>query len=212
MAIAAIPTKYKHVQFRSRLEARWAAFFDLGKRRWAYEPFELEGYIPDFILYGQRRNALVEIKPEYALDLGGEKMRRAAEFCAAQDWRLIVLTDNVYRPVHKGRWFGFDTEQFYEDEPIGISCDYFLEYDYTYPWLKAGWILAHGRTDVENEKHWIAATLWERPSASTPVLEFGYEDVHHETLDGEWCPPGDSQYWEKSWAEAGNTVQWRRQC
>jgi len=27
--IAAIPTLYKDVQFRSRLEAKWAAFFDL---------------------------------------------------------------------------------------------------------------------------------------------------------------------------------------
>ena len=48
--IAAIPTKYADVLFRSRLEARWAAFFDLQAWKWEYEPVELNGWIPDFWL------------------------------------------------------------------------------------------------------------------------------------------------------------------
>jgi hypothetical protein len=48
--ISAIPTKYAGVQFRSRLEARWAAFFDLLGWQWDYEPIDLAGYIPDFIV------------------------------------------------------------------------------------------------------------------------------------------------------------------
>lgn len=56
----AIPTKYAGVQFRSRLEARWAAFFDLLGFEWNYEPIDLAGYIPDFILC---RRVLVEVKP-----------------------------------------------------------------------------------------------------------------------------------------------------
>ncbi len=47
---AAIPTIYKGVQFRSRLEARWAAYWDIVGFHWAYEPFDLSGYIPDFLL------------------------------------------------------------------------------------------------------------------------------------------------------------------
>ena len=31
------PTTYADVKFRSRLEARWAAFFDLAGWRWEYE-------------------------------------------------------------------------------------------------------------------------------------------------------------------------------
>lgn len=50
MKIAAIPTKYAGVQFRSRLEARWAAFFDLLGWEWEYEPIDLDGYVPDFIV------------------------------------------------------------------------------------------------------------------------------------------------------------------
>ena len=45
-----IPTTYHGTNFRSRLEARWAAFFDLAGWSWVYEPFDLEGYIPDFLM------------------------------------------------------------------------------------------------------------------------------------------------------------------
>ncbi len=45
------PTKYAGVLFRSRLEARWAAFFDLLEWKWEYEPIDLEGWTPDFILH-----------------------------------------------------------------------------------------------------------------------------------------------------------------
>jgi hypothetical protein len=48
--IANIPTIYKGVQFRSRLEAKWAAFFDLLGWRWHYEPLDLDGWIPDFLI------------------------------------------------------------------------------------------------------------------------------------------------------------------
>lgn len=46
----AIPTDYAGVRFRSRLEAKWAAFFDLAGWRWAYEPIDLDLYVPDFML------------------------------------------------------------------------------------------------------------------------------------------------------------------
>ena len=51
-----IETKYKGYLFRSRLEARWAVFFDACGVKWEYEPegFDLgEGiyYLPDFLLH-----------------------------------------------------------------------------------------------------------------------------------------------------------------
>jgi len=61
--IAAIPTKYADVQFRSRLEAKYAAFFTSLGWNWAYEPFDLDGWIPDFIIHGKDENMLVEVKP-----------------------------------------------------------------------------------------------------------------------------------------------------
>jgi hypothetical protein len=57
-----IPTNYKGVEYRSRLEARWAAFFDLIGWQHTYEPFDGNGYIPDFLIHGNRP-LLIEIKP-----------------------------------------------------------------------------------------------------------------------------------------------------
>lgn len=49
-----IPTIYKGYKFRSRLEARWAVFFDSLKIPWVYEPegvmVDGEKYLPDFYL------------------------------------------------------------------------------------------------------------------------------------------------------------------
>lgn len=63
--IKAIPTRYKGYHFRSRLEARWAVFFDALGVRWEYEP---EGYqfrdgtryLPDFWI--PECNLFVEVK------------------------------------------------------------------------------------------------------------------------------------------------------
>lgn len=55
-AVKAIQTRYKGYNFRSRLEARWAVFFDALGVEWEYEPegFELPDgtrYLPDFKCY-----------------------------------------------------------------------------------------------------------------------------------------------------------------
>jgi hypothetical protein len=58
------PTTYRGTEFRSRLEARWAAFFDLLAWRWEYEPFDMYGWVPDFTVTGAGNNTLlVEVKP-----------------------------------------------------------------------------------------------------------------------------------------------------
>lgn len=59
---AGIPTEYGGITFRSRLEAKWAAFFDLAKWPWDYEPFDCDGWIPDFIIKG-KLPLLVDVKP-----------------------------------------------------------------------------------------------------------------------------------------------------
>jgi hypothetical protein len=58
MTIKAIETKYAGYRFRSRLEARWAVFFDVCGIEWEYEPegFTVDtprgriNYLPDFWL------------------------------------------------------------------------------------------------------------------------------------------------------------------
>ena len=62
--IAAKPTIYKSILYRSRLEATWACFFDKCGIQYEYEPFDLPGWSPDFQLqaYGHD-DVLVEVKP-----------------------------------------------------------------------------------------------------------------------------------------------------
>jgi len=64
--IKAIETKHKGYRFRSRLEARWAVFFDAIGIDWEYEPegFDLDGvyYLPDF--YIPSVDAWIEVKPK----------------------------------------------------------------------------------------------------------------------------------------------------
>jgi hypothetical protein len=76
-----IPTRYAGIEYRSRLEARWAAFFDRIGWHYTYEPFDADGYIPDFAIHGDRP-MLVEVKPavvlaDYATPAG--KMRAAVD-------------------------------------------------------------------------------------------------------------------------------------
>jgi hypothetical protein len=72
--MAARLTMYKGVEFRSRLEARWAAFFDLLGWTWEYEPIDLVFWTPDFRLtipgldfeaMADYSDFLVEVKPYY---------------------------------------------------------------------------------------------------------------------------------------------------
>jgi hypothetical protein len=63
--IRAIPTDYAGIRFRSRTEARWAAFFDALKVPWCYEDegYELPDgtvYLPDF--YIPRWDCTIEVK------------------------------------------------------------------------------------------------------------------------------------------------------
>lgn len=71
--IKPIETLYKGYRFRSRLEARWAVFFDEIGADWLYEPegFELPDgtkYLPDFLIKNVQgrgaKNIYVEIKGE----------------------------------------------------------------------------------------------------------------------------------------------------
>lgn len=65
--IPAIETEYAGHRFRSRLEARWAVFFDAMGIKWIYEPqgYELgngQKYLPDFWLPGAFNSCWVEVK------------------------------------------------------------------------------------------------------------------------------------------------------
>lgn len=86
--IISIPTVYKGCQFRSRLEASWVAFFDLVGWQWEYEPFDMKGWTPDFLLHFKTK-ALVECKPTE--ESCRETMRQLQSGWANQTFDILVL-------------------------------------------------------------------------------------------------------------------------
>lgn len=56
-----IRTKYNGIEYRSRVEARYAAFWDWLGWKFIYEPLDGDGYIPDFLIDGEQP-LLVEVK------------------------------------------------------------------------------------------------------------------------------------------------------
>lgn len=103
--IQAIPTEYAGVMFRSRTEARWAAFFDLLGWQWDYEPLDIDGYIPDFELFGFCVPIIVEVKPYASLT----ELERAIPKIMASGWTGEALV--VGRRPH------FDA---YGDATVGL--------------------------------------------------------------------------------------------
>ncbi|KAK1177908.1 hypothetical protein B7755_006885 [Streptomyces sp. NBS 14/10] len=81
--VKAKETSYQGYRFRSRLEARWAVFFDTLGVRWEYEPegYVLDGksYLPDFRLVLNERQIFAEVK-NLAQD---EHEGRHVELCRA---------------------------------------------------------------------------------------------------------------------------------
>lgn len=99
MMIKAIETVYKGYRFRSRLEARWAVFFDaLGiEYQYEVEGFEFEGsrYLPDFWL--PQFEVWAEIKPDKGNELPFDYRCKMRAFSKESGYPLIILQGEPYR-------------------------------------------------------------------------------------------------------------------
>ena len=85
----AVPTIYRGIRYRSRLEAKWAAMFDRLGWQHRYEPVDGDRYIPDFLIEGERP-LLVEIKPATMLDEYRDPVPKA-ERGLREHWKHDVL-------------------------------------------------------------------------------------------------------------------------
>lgn len=109
--IPAIPTAYKGIVFRSRLEARWAIFFDTLKVEYLYEPqpfiTRLGGYLPDFYL--PKTKWLVEIKPSAPTNEELVKVRDVSR----QSFNIAIVSD-IPSIGTKTRFFVNGVEKYYK--------------------------------------------------------------------------------------------------
>jgi len=90
--IKTIHTTYNGIKFRSRLEARWAVFFDSLniKYRYEFEGFELEDkewYLPDFYL--PKYDVYCEVKP--TINEVSENMPTFKKFATGRHWLLLLV-------------------------------------------------------------------------------------------------------------------------
>lgn len=107
----AIQTRYKGYHFRSRLEARWAVFFDALGLQWEYEPegFDLgDGmlYLPDFRVHypGEDRRWLwFEVKGD-PLEVTPDEWRRMLVFSRSRALYLLDGTPGPYPYVSVYDW------------------------------------------------------------------------------------------------------------
>lgn len=181
----AITTIYKGTEYRSRLEAKWAAFFDLLHWRHTYEPFDGDGYIPDFMIHGDRP-LLVEIKPaatlaEYRAPIA--KAKRGLEGHWKHDILILGVDPFPDLDDHWGHGSHF---------PAGIL----------------------GERDNENGGWIWEPAIWNRCGKCDTTNVFhsymSYAGRPCGCWDGDHYLNRESKtYLEQSWALATNSVKWR---
>lgn len=119
MTLQPIETRYAGCRFRSRLEARWAVFFDRLGIAWEYEPQGYNTaagpYLPDFHLPAVRQ--WIEIK-------GGQPSADDVARCAAFAQELTDETYFVFTDLPRTPSFG-------DVGPLGIRVDRHLIYKMT---------------------------------------------------------------------------------
>lgn len=109
MTVKPIETRYKGYRFRSRLEARWAIYFDTLGVAWDYESEgydlgSLGRYLPDFFLHGNGNyGPFVEVKGIEPTQTEIEKLRELCRFKCS--YGIIV-----WGAPGDGKWLAIDKE------------------------------------------------------------------------------------------------------
>lgn len=101
----AIETSYKGYRFRSRLEARWAIYFDTLGVEWEYEPegFILDDgtmYLPDF--YIKDWDCYAEVKPAQFTEQEYNKCRGLDRPCVLLDTSTPLVKHGYYACYNTG--------------------------------------------------------------------------------------------------------------
>ena len=186
----AIPTMFNGRQYRSRLEARWAAFMSLCKWDYEYEPNDLAGWIPDFAIWGATGNTIwVEVKPVMAFPRSvASKMEQGLPdaYRARGDELLILGT----KPSPTPRLAVQENKR-----------------------PRLGWLAQTPLRAADGHWHWGDSMFgrW----ASGAKFGFCHSESHNDRITGihaERCggrPGAKTSDLSRLWAEATNLVQWR---
>jgi hypothetical protein len=182
--IAGIPTLYRGVQYRSRLEAKWAAFFNEIGWWHTYEPFDAHGYIPDFMIQGARP-FLVEVKPAVIFRDYHSTMQDILPKLEGI-WQHDVLVTGVTPLPHIGDKFLGNAYP-----AAGLLGEHWPTQD--------GWDVDTGR--------WFHCLRCGTPCLMHSSQSWAGRPCGHD--DGNtYIGPMSNEKIESAWSAAGNTVQW----
>lgn len=161
--LRAITTRYKNHSFRSRLEARYAVYFDHLGIKWEYEPegFELGNglrYLPDFWL--PEWGIWIEVKPVAPDAAGVEKARRLAAGHSA----VLMLVGEPKAELHdQNRFFGWDSDMEFRSYPAGSFAHFKDE--------------LHLQVAFSFSKDFYSTEAKMRENDSIPTFSHHYDDV-----------------------------------
>jgi len=151
----ALQTRYAGYRFRSRLEARWAVFFDAMKIPWLYESqgYYIAGrsYLPDFFL--PDCGTWVEVKGDEG-ELDHSLMLTAAERlpekkCKQEPGPRLLILGPIPEPPATGDlgWIGIDVVTFWRGEVQDGDCSFACTVRRGYWECECGWRL-EGDSDI----------------------------------------------------------------
>lgn len=189
-----IPTKFNGVMYRSRLEAKWACFFTILGWEFQYEPFDLSGWIPDFVLKGKKQNTLVEIKPFF------------------DEKEFAPHLDKIFNALFKA------TSPLQEVLLLGASLD---ESEFDHDYTRLGWLFG-AELQSENLPPSIKDYYYDTNEAAINAYRdsygvYGFFDIYGswvdrmtDEYDGDtMLAPGNHQTFLEVWDECTNRVQWQ---
>ena len=122
--IKAIETSYKGYRFRSRLEARWAVFFEEVGFKWEYEKegYDLGAagyYLPDFWLPDV--GIWVEIKGS---NPSADELAKAEALCGMTKSPVLIFCDSPWFNIARAFYVVWDDEGTEPEEVVEVSYWY----------------------------------------------------------------------------------------
>jgi len=182
MTIKAIETEYNGYKFRSRLEARWAVFFDAAGIEYQYEPEGVETsdgdkYLPDFYL--PELETYVEVKgkrPGYE-----QEILRLPKFIewGGQIKQILILSDVPGKTEDGGIWhfpalywngLGVDYGWFFFSDGCDCIYGHVSKANYIRPHITE-WSLKQGRFSIDPKSDYSK----DMRNITEPMIINGYQ-------------------------------------
>lgn len=178
--MGAIATMFDGIEYRSRLEARWAAFMRNIGWEHTYEPLDGDGYIPDFVVHGAAP-FFVEVKPAVVLAEFRQEQSKVERGLQQFDRDVVIVGVTPFLTSAHG------FQPFYS---YGVSVGWMLSEG---DWQPADWITC---------LHCLRTAIF-HTSMSYHSRPCGDYDGDH------YLGAHEPDFLQGAWSDACNEVKWR---